>query len=72
MKIKLNKNIIGEYCKIKDLQLFQVEEPPMDEYIFRVCGYSTRKGKQYLKLMSNWLSYGTVILVPVSRVIMQY
>ena len=69
--MNLNKNILGERCRIKDLQLFQTENPPMNEYIFIICGYKTKKGKQYLKLMSGWLNYGTIILVPVRRVIIR-
>jgi len=69
--IKLNKKIIGKWCKIKDLQLFQTENPPMNEYIFIVCGYKTKKGKQYLKLASAWLDYATIILVPFNRIIME-
>ena len=69
--MNLNKNILGERCRIKDLQLFQTENPPIDEYIFRVCGYKTKKGKQYLKLASAWLDYATIILVPFNRIIME-
>jgi len=66
--MKLTKEHIGVWCKVKDFDLYQIDAIPL-QYPFRIVGYKNEKEKQYGFIASEYMR--GIWMVPVSKIILE-
>lgn len=65
--MKIHKELIGSWCKPRNMRLFKAKQTPMDDYVWRLVDIKQRKGRVYGYVFCSFGDPESIFEIPLAQ-----